>query len=272
MLKYERIARRSLRAQVETARDDAGDEPPCIWLLSANPAYGPTYVYCLQGQSQGERFARHWYELVRCAAERELYAARRAAGLCGRCGGQAFEEPRSATPAPRSGMDGIGRRRTPPAGGATPTCAPGDFASTAESPRRGRRGANPAHTAPTPIRANIAACPPTRHATPWSNSPPARTWAPGTPGRKSPCASPSPGYHARRSKSSPTHRRWRPSPPGKRREHGHRPARHQWPFVEDESGKAPGKGPVGERETVSRSRCRGRHSRGGWLCMRTLRH
>ena len=147
MLKYERIARRSLRAQVETARDDAGDEPPCIWLLSANPAYGPTYVYCLQGQSQGERFARHWYDLVRCAAERELYAARRAAGLCGRCGGRPSRSLALRLLHRARGWTGSGEEEHRPPGALRPPARPG----TLHRLRRARAGGGEVRTLRIPL-------------------------------------------------------------------------------------------------------------------------
>ena len=147
---------------------------------------------------------------ARRADERELYAARRARGACTGGAGGRPQALRSAVPAPRSMRGTTGRRRTPPAGGATPVFAPGGFAPIAENQRRGRRGVRPARTAPMCTRASTAAYPSTPRATPWSNSPPARTTGPGTAGRRSPCASPSPGSHARKSRSSPTHRPWQP--------------------------------------------------------------
>ena len=52
---------------------------------------------------------------------------------------------RSAARAPRLRTGGTGRRRTPPAGGATPDCAPSVFAPTAAAnPPGERRGVSPA--------------------------------------------------------------------------------------------------------------------------------
>ena len=106
--------------------------------------------------------------------EREQYAERRAAGQCGRCG------------------------------------AYGGFARTAGSHPGARRVVPPAPAALMCIRANIAAFRSGLRVTRSSRPRRARITEPGTAGRRSRCAWPSPGFPGNKSRSSPMFHPWRP--------------------------------------------------------------
>ena len=141
---------------------------------------------------------------ARRAEERKLYADRRAKGLCGRCGSPVFAGASRCGPcaaleegrAPKKNAASRRRYADRRAKRLCVDCAPGLLAL--------RRGVRPVRAAPGTPRTSIGECPSIRPAIPWSNSPRARSTDPGTPGRMSPCASPSRSSRGRKWKSSKT--------------------------------------------------------------------
>ncbi len=102
------------------------------------------------------------------------------------------------------GIQGAVRERTPRAGCGTPTGGPGRFAWTAPNRRTEPRDASVAPADRISPRASTRECPSIRRATPWLNSPRAPSTVLGTPGKKSPCASPSKGSPGKKSRSCQT--------------------------------------------------------------------
>ena len=131
---------------------------------------------------------------VRRAFERERYAARRAAGLCGCCRGRRWTAARVADRA-RCARPSAARprRRTPPPVGSTRGARRRVFAPIAASPCRGRPGANPVRAGRTSARTTSGGCRSTTRSSPSSTSRRAAGSAPSTPGRTSLWRSPSPG-------------------------------------------------------------------------------
>ncbi len=133
------------------------------------------------GKLYGGRDAERCRRIAR-GRSRRRDQARRDAGLCTRCG------------------------RHPPVEGGTY----GGFARTAGSHPGARRVVPPAPAALMCIRANIAAFRSGLRVTRSSRPRRARITEPGTAGRRSRCAWPSPGFPGNKSRSSPMFHPWRP--------------------------------------------------------------
>ena len=97
---------------------------------------------------------------------------------------------RRAPRAPK-GMQNAVRARTPRAGRDITAGEPSRFASIAAPMRTRERDAQTARAARITPRASTRGCPSIRPATRWLNSLLAPSTAPSTPGKRSPCASPS---------------------------------------------------------------------------------
>ena len=148
------------------------------------------------------------------AAERELYAARRAAGLCGRCGGPVFGGGSRCGPCAALDEGRDREKRNAARRGRYALLRAQGLCTDCGEPAQGTARCEPCAYRSYACSGEHRGCPSIRRDTPWSNSPRARNTDPGTAGRRSPCASPSPACHGRKSKSLPTHRRWRLSPRG----------------------------------------------------------
>ena len=119
---------------------------------------------------------------ARQAADRELYASRRAAGLCGRCGGPAADGGSRCAPCAALETERISperknaaaRRRYAERKGARP------LHRLRPSPRRGRRGAPRARSAPTSVPHTSGACPSIPRASPCSCGGPTNASLPST--------------------------------------------------------------------------------------------
>ena len=107
-------------------------------------------------------------------------------------------------------------RRMPPPAGSMPAVARGGSAPTADSARRAPLVASRAPAGRMSARTTSAGCRSIRRATPSWRSIPAQTTAPGTVGRRSPCASPLRGSRSTRWRCWSTSRRCKRSRRGER--------------------------------------------------------